>query len=181
MVASDTVPWVTLVAACFDLARREVAGVGCPAFVSDTVGLASCVPAVNIQLNQDCPYLTTRIMAMILVVKYGQSWFNWMLTAGTQEASPTVSDTKAGQPTPATSRRARSKQAATSVTQGTVSDATIERRAVLAPLSVEVVYAGGHRTFRTRDSSLSLNMPPNSPAVPEADAAPKVDTAPKAD
>jgi TonB family protein len=133
------------------------------------------------QRRQMLVALAVMLMAMILVVKYGQSWFDWLLTAGTEQARPSMSDTKGGQPTPATSRRARSKQAGASVTRTTVSDASIERRAVLAPLSVEVVYAGGRRTIRTHDSS-SLNLPPSSPAAaPEVDAAPKEDAAPKAD
>jgi TonB family protein len=127
--------------------------------------------------------LALMLMAMILVVKYGQSWFDWILTAGTEEARPNMSDTK-GQPTPSPHRRARSKQASTSVAQAMVSDATIERRAVLAPLRVEVVYGGGqHRTIRTHDSSINLDSPPKSAAAspPEVDAAPPVDAGPSRD
>lgn len=126
--------------------------------------------------------LAVMLMAMILVVKYGQSWFDWILTAGTEEAGPSRSDPKV-QPTPATPRRARSKPAGTSVAMATVSDATIERRAVLTPLKVEVVYGGGqHRTIRTHDSSIKLDLPPKSAAAsPEVDTVPKADAGPSPD
>src|SRR5712692_10398229 len=81
--------------------------------------------------------LALMLIAGILVIKYGQSWFDSILLAGAGEAA----------------------------VQGTVSH-EVGQRAVLAPLQVEVIYGSGrHKTIRTRDSSINLNLQHGSAAA----------------
>jgi len=109
--------------------------------------------------------LALMLIAGILVIKYGQSWFDSILLAGAGEAGPSTSDTQSAQPATATSRRGRSKQAGAAAVQGTVSH-EVGERAVLAPLQVEVIYGSGrHKTIRTRDSSINLNLQHGSAAA----------------
>jgi len=107
----------------------------------------------------------------LVLVKDRQFWFGPLLTAGSEAADQTASDSQSPRHvTPAKSKRAKSKHAGATVlasdAQATVSG-EVTQRAVLPPLAVEVIYGGGQRrTLQARDSSINLDLQHSSYVAP---------------
>lgn len=130
--------------------------------------------------------LALLLMALSLVlVKERQFWFPSLWTGGSEEVERSPSDTRAHSrrhATAAASRRARSKQHA-GATVPPASDALatvspgIAQRAVSLPLRVEVISGSGqHRTIRTRNAAINIDLQDKSsatPANPTAGAGPE--------
>ena len=106
----------------------------------------------------------------LVLVKDRQFWFGPLLTAGSEAADQTASDSQSQRHVTPAKSRAKSNHAGVAVlasdAQATVSG-EVTQRAVLPPLAVEVIYGGGQRrTLQARDSSLNLDLQHNSYVAP---------------